>query len=123
MAYSFTEKKRIRKNFGKRPTILDVPYLLSIQVDSYTRSSCKRTKPSKTAMTSVNLSGSGASAGGMGFDVPLELPFSPVGQTIGSGTVYYFQVWYRDEFSVYDGFSKKQNTAAPSGNGDSNIEP
>ena len=35
MAYTFTEKKRIRKNFGKRPTILDVPYLLSIQVDSY----------------------------------------------------------------------------------------
>jgi DNA-directed RNA polymerase subunit beta len=35
MAYSFTEKKRIRKDFGKRPTILDVPYLLSIQVDSY----------------------------------------------------------------------------------------
>ncbi|MCP4301551.1 MAG: DNA-directed RNA polymerase subunit beta, partial [Gammaproteobacteria bacterium] len=37
MAYSFTEKKRIRKNFGKRPTILDVPYLLSIQVDSYNK--------------------------------------------------------------------------------------
>jgi DNA-directed RNA polymerase subunit beta len=37
MAYSFTEKKRIRKNFGKRPTILDVPYLLSIQVDSYAK--------------------------------------------------------------------------------------
>ena len=37
MAYSFTEKKRIRKNFGKRPTILDVPYLLSIQVDSYSK--------------------------------------------------------------------------------------
>ena len=35
MDYSFTEKKRIRKNFGKRPTILDVPYLLSIQLDSY----------------------------------------------------------------------------------------
>ncbi|MFQ5981862.1 MAG: DNA-directed RNA polymerase subunit beta, partial [Woeseiaceae bacterium] len=35
MAYTFTEKKRIRKNFGKRPTILDVPYLLSIQLDSY----------------------------------------------------------------------------------------
>ena len=35
MAYSFTEKKRIRKDFGKRPTILDVPYLLSIQVNSY----------------------------------------------------------------------------------------
>ncbi len=37
MAYSFTEKKRIRKSFGKQPTILDVPYLLSIQLDSYRR--------------------------------------------------------------------------------------
>ena len=37
MAYSFTEKKRIRKNFGKRPDTLDVPYLLSIQVDSYNK--------------------------------------------------------------------------------------
>jgi DNA-directed RNA polymerase, beta subunit len=33
--YSFTEKKRIRKNFGKRRSILEVPYLLAIQVDSY----------------------------------------------------------------------------------------
>ena len=37
MAYSFTEKKRIRKNFGKRPTILEVPYLLSIQLNSYNK--------------------------------------------------------------------------------------
>jgi DNA-directed RNA polymerase subunit beta len=35
MAYSFTEKKRIRKDFGKRTSILEVPYLLSIQLDSY----------------------------------------------------------------------------------------
>jgi DNA-directed RNA polymerase subunit beta len=35
MAYSFTEKKRIRKDFGKRPSILKVPSLLSIQLDSY----------------------------------------------------------------------------------------
>jgi DNA-directed RNA polymerase subunit beta len=35
MTYSFTEKKRIRKNFGKLPGILDVPYLLSIQLASY----------------------------------------------------------------------------------------
>ncbi len=33
--YSFTEKKRIRKDFGKRSSILDVPYLLAIQTDSY----------------------------------------------------------------------------------------
>ena len=37
MAYSFTEKKRIRKNFGKQPTIMEIPYLLSIQVDSYNK--------------------------------------------------------------------------------------
>ncbi len=35
MAYSFTEKKRIRKDFGKRPTILEVPFLLATQIDSY----------------------------------------------------------------------------------------
>jgi DNA-directed RNA polymerase subunit beta len=35
MTYSFTQKKRIRKDFGKRPVVLDVPFLLAIQVDSY----------------------------------------------------------------------------------------
>ena len=35
MAYSYTEKKRIRKNFGKLPSAMDIPYLLSIQIDSY----------------------------------------------------------------------------------------
>jgi DNA-directed RNA polymerase subunit beta len=37
MAYSFTEKKRIRKSFGKRGDVLHVPYLLATQVDSYKR--------------------------------------------------------------------------------------
>jgi DNA-directed RNA polymerase subunit beta len=37
MAYSFTEKKRIRKSFGKRQDVLEVPYLLATQVDSYRR--------------------------------------------------------------------------------------
>ena len=37
MAYSFTEKKRIRRNFGKRPAVIDEPYLLAIQTDSYKR--------------------------------------------------------------------------------------
>jgi DNA-directed RNA polymerase subunit beta len=32
---SLTEKKRVRKNFGKRPSILEVPYLLSLQKNSY----------------------------------------------------------------------------------------
>ena len=37
MAYTFTEKKRIRKDFGKRSSVLEVPYLLAIQLDSYRR--------------------------------------------------------------------------------------
>ncbi len=37
MAYSYTEKKRIRKDFGKRPEILAVPYMLQIQLASYRR--------------------------------------------------------------------------------------
>ncbi|OOZ39772.1 DNA-directed RNA polymerase subunit beta, partial [Solemya elarraichensis gill symbiont] len=35
MAYSFTEKKRIRKDFGKQESILQVPFLLATQIDSY----------------------------------------------------------------------------------------
>jgi DNA-directed RNA polymerase subunit beta len=37
MAYTFTEKKRIRKDFGKQASILEVPYLLAIQLDSYSK--------------------------------------------------------------------------------------
>ncbi|MDC0238337.1 DNA-directed RNA polymerase subunit beta [Gammaproteobacteria bacterium] len=37
MAYSFTEKKRIRKDFGHLPEPMEIPYLLSIQTDSYDR--------------------------------------------------------------------------------------
>ncbi|MEM9315662.1 MAG: DNA-directed RNA polymerase subunit beta, partial [Pseudomonadota bacterium] len=35
MAYSYTEKKRIRKDFGNLPSVMDVPFLLAIQLDSY----------------------------------------------------------------------------------------
>jgi DNA-directed RNA polymerase subunit beta len=35
MSYSFTEKKRIRKSFAKRASVLDVPFLLATQIDSY----------------------------------------------------------------------------------------
>ena len=36
MSYSFTEKKRIRKSFAKRQSVLEVPFLLATQLDSYT---------------------------------------------------------------------------------------
>ncbi|MDG6265509.1 DNA-directed RNA polymerase subunit beta [Glaesserella parasuis] len=35
MAYSYSEKKRIRKSFGKRSQVLNLPYLLTIQLDSF----------------------------------------------------------------------------------------
>ncbi|HEX7812463.1 MAG TPA: DNA-directed RNA polymerase subunit beta [Burkholderiales bacterium] len=35
MAYTFTEKKRIRKSFAKRASVLPVPFLLATQIDSY----------------------------------------------------------------------------------------
>ncbi|RZP18766.1 MAG: DNA-directed RNA polymerase subunit beta, partial [Burkholderiaceae bacterium] len=35
MGYNFTEKKRIRKSFAKKTSLLDVPYLLTTQLASY----------------------------------------------------------------------------------------
>jgi DNA-directed RNA polymerase subunit beta len=35
MSYSFTEKKRIRKSFAKRANILQVPFLLATQLESF----------------------------------------------------------------------------------------
>ena len=37
MAYSFTERKRIRKSFAKRPNNHQVPYLLTTQLESYAK--------------------------------------------------------------------------------------
>ena len=36
MAYTFTERKRIRKSFGTRESVLKIPYLLQMQKDAYT---------------------------------------------------------------------------------------
>lgn len=35
MSYSFTEKKRIRKSFAKRERVQEIPYLLTMQLESY----------------------------------------------------------------------------------------
>lgn len=35
MAYSYTEKKRIRKDFGKLQDVLETPFMLATQIDSY----------------------------------------------------------------------------------------
>ena len=35
MTYSFTEKKRIRRQFGSLPDVMDLPYLIKTQTDSF----------------------------------------------------------------------------------------
>lgn len=45
MSISFTQKKRIRKNFGKRTDVLKVPYLLEIQKSSYRQFLQKKVPP------------------------------------------------------------------------------
>src|SRR6478672_3998384 len=45
--YSYTEKKRIRKSFGKRESVLNVPYLLTMQKESYVAFLQKDVPPAK----------------------------------------------------------------------------
>ncbi len=47
MTYSFAEKKRIRKMFGQLPDVLDVPYLLTIQKESFKEFLQKDAHPDK----------------------------------------------------------------------------
>jgi len=62
MAYTFTEKKRIRKSFGKRQGILDVPPLLAIQTDSYAQ--FLQLVESRTLHAELSAHAGGAVAGG-----------------------------------------------------------
>ena len=45
--YSYTERKRIRKSFGSRDSVLKVPYLLQMQRDAYTTFLQSGTAPQK----------------------------------------------------------------------------
>ncbi|HET7662605.1 MAG TPA: DNA-directed RNA polymerase subunit beta, partial [Rhodanobacteraceae bacterium] len=54
MTYSFTEKKRIRKDFGKRPPVLDVPNLLTIQTRSYEEFLQEHVSPKKREDKGLN---------------------------------------------------------------------
>ncbi|MGA0116177.1 MAG: DNA-directed RNA polymerase subunit beta, partial [Burkholderiales bacterium] len=60
MAYSFTEKKRIRKSFAKRESVLQVPYLLTTQIESFaaflqefTPAGSRRNEGLQAAFTSI----------------------------------------------------------------------
>jgi DNA-directed RNA polymerase subunit beta len=55
MAYSFTEKKRLRNNFGKANEALEVPYLLETQIKSYEGFLQTGVKPAKRQDAGLHL--------------------------------------------------------------------
>jgi len=56
MAYTFTERKRIRKSFGSRDSVLEIPYLLQMQKDAYTAFLQADVPPKKRRPRSMRLS-------------------------------------------------------------------
>ncbi|MBC6427958.1 MAG: DNA-directed RNA polymerase subunit beta [Cellvibrionales bacterium] len=46
-AYSYTEQKRIRKGFGKLPQVMEQPFLLATQMDSYRQFTQDQLPPAK----------------------------------------------------------------------------
>ena len=63
MAYSFTERKRIRKSFGKRDSVLEVPYLLQMQKDAYTAFLQADIHPQKRTVEGLQADGLAVPAG------------------------------------------------------------
>ena len=55
MAYSYTEKKRIRKSFAQRAAVQNVPYLLATQLESYASFLQADTLPAVRAVTAVSI--------------------------------------------------------------------
>ncbi|MES1934492.1 DNA-directed RNA polymerase subunit beta [Salinisphaera shabanensis T35B1] len=85
MAYSFTEKKRIRKDFAKQPSVLEMPFLLATQLDSYRQFLQKDLDPEKRA--------------GMGLHAAFSSVF-PMSSHSGSAALEY--VSYRLGQPVFD---------------------
>ena len=54
MAYSFTEKKRVRKDFGKQEAVMEIPFLLATQIDSYRQFLQLETTPDKRTETGLH---------------------------------------------------------------------
>ncbi len=54
MTYSFTEKKRIRKDFSKLPEVMEQPYLLAIQLDSYRKFTQSDVPPAERASVGLH---------------------------------------------------------------------
>ena len=100
MPYAFTEKKRIRKDFGTLPEVMELPHLLSIQLESYRKFLQQEVKPRKTRQ-----------------DVGLQAAFNsvfPIVSYSGNAALEYFD--YRlgePAFDVKESMMRGTTYAAP----------
>lgn len=99
MAYSYTEKKRIRKSFSRLPDVMDVPYLLAIQVDSYQEFLQEHKKPQGRA------------------NVGLQVAFSsifPIESTSGNAELQFVEYYLgKPEFDERECITRGSTFAAP----------
>lgn len=99
MAYSYTEKKRIRKSFSRLPDVMDVPYLLAIQVDSYQEFLQEHKKPQGRA------------------NVGLQAAFSsifPIESTSGNAELQFVEYYLgKPEFDERECITRGSTFAAP----------
>jgi len=110
MAYSYTEKKRIRKDFGKLPPVMDVPFLLAIQLDSYRKFTQTGTSPEdrmdhglhaafKSVFPIVSYSGNAALEY---VSYVLGKPAFDVGECIMRGVTYAVPLRVKVRLIIYD---------------------
>jgi DNA-directed RNA polymerase subunit beta len=110
MAYSFTEKKRIRKDFSKLVEIMELPYLLSIQLDSYDRFLQPNVKPEdrdetglhaafRSVFPIVSYSGNAALEYA---DYRLGVPAFDVKECVSRGITYAAPLRVKTRLIIYD---------------------
>jgi DNA-directed RNA polymerase subunit beta len=110
MAYSFTEKKRIRKDFSKLAEIMELPYLLSIQLDSYDRFLQPNVKPEdrdetglhaafRSVFPIVSYSGNAALEYA---DYRLGVPAFDVKECVSRGITYAAPLRVKTRLIIYD---------------------
>ncbi|MEC7095185.1 MAG: DNA-directed RNA polymerase subunit beta [Pseudomonadota bacterium] len=110
MTYSFTEKKRLRKDFGSMPKVMDIPYLLAIQLDSYRKFTQSDTRVDergdyglhaafRSVFPIVSYSGSAALEY---VDYSLGTPVFDVDECVLRGTTYACALRVKVRLIIYD---------------------
>ena len=117
MTYSFTEKKRIRKDFGKLPEAMAIPNLLAIQVESYAKFLQRGIRPSRLkdqgihgAFRSVFPIASYSGNAALEYvDYKLHDPEYDIRECVLRGLTYAAALRVRVRLVIYDRESSKKN--------------